>query len=87
MSGITPIEDVEQFIELFQKWHSLRVHGLEKIVQADEGTVIQIGENPLTLQGDALLAFRTGVQFCLELFRESPLVEIHNSRLQGNYVH
>ena len=87
MLSITPIEDVDQFVELFQKWHSLRVSGLEKIVQADEGTVIQIGESPLTLQGDTLLAFRAGVQMCLELFRESPLVEIHNSRLQGNYVH
>lgn len=87
MLSITPIEDVEQFIELFQKWHSLRISGLEKIVQADVGTVIQIEEVPLTLQGDALLAFRAGVQVCLELFRESPLVEIHNSRLQGNYVH
>ena len=87
MLSITPIEDVEQFIELFQKWHGLRVSGLEKIVQADEGTAIQIGESPLTLQGDSLLAFRAGIQVCLELFRESPLVEIHNSRLQGNYVH
>ena len=87
MSGITLIEDVDQFVELFQKWHGLRVSGLEKIVQADEGTAIQIGESPLTLQGDTLLAFRAGVQVCLELFRESPLVEIHNSRLQGNYVH
>lgn len=86
MLVITPIEEIDQFVELFQKWHSLRVRGLEKIAQADEGTVIQIGENPLTLQGDALLAFRAGVQVCLELFRESPLVEIHNSRLQGNYV-
>ena len=87
MLNITPIEDVDQFVELFQKWHSLRVSGLEKIVQADEGTAIQIGESPLTLQGDTLLAFRAGIQVCLELFRESPLVEIHNSRLQGNYVH
>ena len=87
MLSITPIEDVDQFVELFQKWYSLRVHGLEKIVQADEGTAIQIGESPLTLQGDTLLAFRAGIQVCLELFRESPLVEIHNSRLQGIYVH
>ena len=87
MSGITLIEDVDQFVELFQKWHGPRVRGLEKIVQADEGTAIQIGESPLTLQGDTLLAFRAGIQVCLELFKESPLVEIHNSRLQGNYVH
>ena len=87
MSGITLIEDVDQFVELFQKWHGLRVRGLERIIQADEGTAIQIGESPLTLQGDALLAFRAGIQVCLELFKESPLVEIHTSRLQGNYVH
>lgn len=87
MLGITTIEDIDQFVELFQKWHSLRVRGLEKIIQADEGTAIQIEEGPLTLQGDTLLAFRAGVQVCLELFRESPLVEVHNSRLQGNYVH
>ena len=87
MSGITLIEDVDQFVELFQKWHGLRVRGLEKIIQADEGTAIQIGESPLTLQGDALLAFRAGIQVCLELFKESPLVEIHNPHQQGNYVH
>lgn len=87
MLSTTPIEDVDQFVELFQKWHSLRVSGLEKIVQADEGTTIQIGESPLTLQGDALLAFRAGIQVCLGLFKESPLVEIHNPHQQGNYVH
>ena len=87
MSVITLIEDVDQFVELFQKWHGLRVRGLEKIVQADEGTAIQIGESPLTLHGDSLLAFRAGIQVCLELFKESPLVEIHNSHQQGNYVH
>ena len=87
MLSITPIEDVNQFVELFQKWHGLRVSGLEKIVQADEGTAIQIGESPLTLQGDSLLAFRAGIQVCLELFRDSPLVEIHNPHQQGNYVH
>ena len=87
MSSITLIEDVDQFVELFQKWHSLRVRGLERIIQADEGTAIQIGESPLTLQGDALLAFRAGIQVCLELFKESPLVEIHNPHQQGNYVH
>ena len=87
MTGITLIEDVDQFVALFQNWHGLRVRGLEKIIQADEGTAIQIGESPLTLQGDTLLAFRAGIQVCLELFRDSPLVELHNSRLQGNYVH
>ena len=87
MLSVTPIEELDQFIELFQKWHSLRVRGLERIIQADEGSAIQIGESPLTLQGDALLAFRAGIQVCLELFKESPLVEIHNSRLQGNYAH
>ena len=87
MSGITLIEDVDQFVELFQKWHGLRVRGLERIIQADEGTAIQIGESPLTLQGDALLAFRAGIHVCLELFKESPLVEIHNPHQQGNYVH
>lgn len=87
MTRIIPIEDLDHLAELFQKWHSLRVRGLEKIVQADEGTAIQIGESPMTLQGDTLLAFRAGIQVCLELFRESPLVEIHNSLLQRNYVH
>ena len=87
MTRITLIEDLDHLTELFQKWHSLRVRGLERIIQADEGTAIQIGESPLTLQGDALLAFRAGIQVCLELFKESPLVEIHTPHQQGNYVH
>ena len=87
MTRITLIEDLDHLAELFHKWHSLRVHGLERIIQADEGTAIQIGESPLTLQGDALLAFRAGIQVCLELFKESPLVEIHNPYQQGKYVH
>ena len=87
MPKITLIENMDQLVEFFQEWHSLRVQGLEMILQADEGTVIQTEDDLLTLQGDTLQAFRTGVQFCLELFRDSPLVEIHNSRLQGNYVH
>ena len=87
MTRITLIEDLDHLAELFHKWHSLRVRGLERIIQADEGTAIQIGESPLTLQGDALLAFRAGIQVCLELFKESPLVEIHKPHQQGNYVH
>ena len=87
MTSITLIEDLDHFVELFQKWHSLRVRGLERIIQADEGTAIQIGESPLTLQGDALLAFRAGIQVCLELFKESPLVEIRIPHQQENYVH
>lgn len=87
MTSITFIEDLDHFVELFQKWHSLRVRGLERIIQADEGTAIQIGESPLTLQGDALLAFRAGIQVCLELFKESPLVEIRTPNQQENYVH
>ena len=87
MTSITLIEDLDHLAELFQKWHSLRVRGLERIIQADEGTAIQIGESPLTLQGDSLLAFRAGIQVCLELFKECPFVEIHNPHQQGNYVH
>ena len=87
MTSVTLIEDLDHFVELFQKWHSLRVRGLERIIQADEGTAIQIGESPLTLQGDALLAFRAGIQVCLELFKESPLVEIRIPHQQENYVH
>ena len=87
MTSITLIEDLDHYVELFQKWHSLRVRGLERIIQADEGTAIQSGESPLTLQGDALLAFRAGIQVCLELFKESPLVEIRTPHQQENYVH
>lgn len=87
MSKITLIENMDQLVDFFQKWHSQRVQGLEMIIQADEGTVIQTEDGPLTLQGDTLQAFRTGVQLCLELFRKSPLVKIPNPPRQGNYVH
>ena len=87
MKAITPIEGMRQLAELFQEWHRIRVRELERIVQADEDTVIQTEDGPLTLQGDTLLAFRTGVHLCLRLFSKSPLAEIPNSPRQGNYVH
>lgn len=87
MSKITLIENMDQLVEFFQEWHSLRVQGLEMILQADEGTVIQTEDDLLTLQGDTLQAFRTGVQLCLELFRKNPLVVAHDPHRQGNYVH
>ena len=87
MTAITPIEGMRQLAELFQEWHRIRVRELERIVQADEDTVIQTEDGPLALQGDTLLAFRTGVHLCLKLFSKSPLVEIPNSPRQGNYVH
>lgn len=87
MSQITLIENMDQLVEFFQEWHSLRVQGLEMILQADEGTVIQTEDDLLTLQGDTLQAFRTGVQLCLELFRKNPLVVAHDPHRQGNYVH
>ena len=87
MPKITLIENMDQLVEFFQEWHSPRVQGLEMILQADEGTVIQTEDDLLTLQGDTLQAFRTGVQFCLELFRKNPLVMVHDPHQQENYVH
>ena len=87
MTNVTIVEDVGQLVKLFEEWHGMRIRGLMKIIQAGEGTTIQTEQGPLILTGDSLLAFRTGVQLCLELFGDIPLLdgeELHNS---GPYVH
>lgn len=87
MTNVTIVEDEGQLVKLFEEWHSLRVKGLTKITQAGEGTVIQTEEGPLTLSGEALLAFWTGVQLCLELFGDSPLLNVEELHNQGPYAH
>lgn len=87
MTNVTIVEDVGHLVKLLEEWHGVRVRSLMKINQAGEGTTVQTEQGPLILTGDSLLAFRTGVQLCLELFGDIPLLdgeELHNS---GPYVH
>lgn len=87
MTDVTIVEDVGQLVKLFQEWHTLRVQGLLKITKASEGTTIQTEQGPLVLSGDSLLAFRTGVQLCLELFGDSPLLDVEELHNSGPYAH
>lgn len=87
MASVTVVENVAQLAQLFEEWHAIRVIGLQKIAQAGKGTTIQTEIRPLTLSGDSLLAFRTGIQLCLELFEDSPLLSMEKLHNQGPYAH
>lgn len=87
MANVTVVENVAQLAELFEEWHAIRVKGLQRIAQAGEETTIQTEQGPLTLTGDSLLAFRTAIQLCLELFEDSPLLNMEDLHNQGPYAH
>lgn len=87
MASVTIVENVAQLAQLFEEWHAIRVNGLRKIAQAGEGTTIQTEVGPLVLSGNSLLAFRTGIQLCLELFEDTPLLNMEELHNQGPYAH
>lgn len=87
MGSVTVVENVAQLAQLFEEWHAIRVIGLQKIAQAGEGTTIQTEVGPLVLSGDSLPAFRTGLQLCLGLFENSPLLSMEELHNQGPYAH
>ena len=87
MASVTVVENVTQLAQLFEKWRAIRVNGLQKIAQAGEGTTIQSEVGPLVLSEDSLLAFRSGIQMCLELFEDNPLLILENPHNQGPYAH
>lgn len=87
MSNVMIVGDVIQLTQLIREWHGMRIRGLKRVVQASEGTTIQTKEGPLTLSGDTLLAFRTGVQLGLELFTDIPLLDVEDIHNQGPYAH
>lgn len=87
MTNVTIVEDVGQLVKLLKEWHGVRVRSLMKINQAGEGTTVQTEQGPLVLSGESLLAFRTGVQLCLELFGDSPLLDVEELHNSGPYAH
>ena len=87
MANVTVVENVAQLAELFEEWRAIRVKGLQRITQAGEETTIQTEQGPLTLTGDSLLAFRTAIQLCLELFEYSPLLNMEELHNTGPYAH
>lgn len=87
MTNVTIVEDMSQLVRLFQEWHTLRVQSLLKVTKASEGTTIQTEQGPLVLSGDSLLTFRTGIELCLALFGDSPLLDVSELHNTGSYAH
>jgi len=87
MTNVTIVEDVGQLARLFEEWHEIRVDSLKPIIQAETATVIKTPQGPLILEGDSLLAFKTAVQLCLEVFGDSPLMDVAELHNQGPYAH
>lgn len=60
------VESVGQFIELLFAWHEKRVKTLEHLLSIPDGTLVSVNSGePLTLTGDALKGFQTGLYTAL----------------------
>jgi hypothetical protein len=68
------VTTVEQAAQLMEHWLSQVKQTLDHMRNIPEGTVVEHGgtENEVTLSGDVLTAFKTGIDIAVALLEESP---------------
>ena len=60
------IDNLDHFVRIMVEWHSTRVTQTKHLIELPEGAQFQIGEDePLTLSGSTLAAFKFGVELAL----------------------
>ncbi len=60
------VSDLDQFVKLLVGWHNQQVKTVEHFLTVPDGMVMQLGDDPeITLTGDALVAFKAGVNLAL----------------------
>jgi hypothetical protein len=67
-----PITDINQFVMLTARWHARAVAQARHFLQLPEGTEMEIGGEPLTLEGDLFKGMKLGVEFALMSLGELP---------------
>lgn len=71
----TPIVNVDQFAHMLSQWHGQTVAKVKQMQDIPEGSQVAIDEGKtITLEGDTLLAFKTGLLTALADFEALPFV-------------
>lgn len=72
---LIPISDLDQFVNLLVAWHNDKVARIRHMLSVPDGMEMQLAdETPLVLTGDALTAFRVGIELGLMEFSTLPFV-------------
>ena len=69
------MEDIEELIEVIQKWHAKVVTGLQMIADSDDETEIKLNSSDgktVTLADEHVKPFKWGVAIALEQFKKLP---------------
>lgn len=67
---------IKEMMEMLFEWHESRIEQLERVINADENTTIQVqGEagEPIAIEGDKLTGFKAGCSLAVELFSSFPV--------------
>lgn len=63
---IIPVESLDSFMQHFLPWHERKTNQLRHMLTVPDGMGVQVGEDTnLVLTGDALIAFRIGIELGL----------------------
>lgn len=61
-----PVESLDNFMQYFLPWHERKTTQLRHMLTVPDGMEVQVGEDTnLVLTGDALIAFRIGIELGL----------------------
>lgn len=69
------MDDIEELVEVIQKWHARIVAGLEMIADADDKTEIKLQSvdgKTITIPEDKVKPFKWGISVALEQFKKLP---------------
>lgn len=67
------VEDLNTFLKKYLPWHKSKIRQLQHMLTVPDGMEVQLGdETTLILTGDALIAFRIGIELCLSELGKLP---------------
>ena len=78
-SETIPVESLDQFVMILTAWHSEKCQVVQHLLTIPEGSEFEVGNDDeektkIVLTGDALAAFKLGVEMAMMQMGELPFV-------------
>lgn len=74
LAGIIPVNDLDTFVTVLTSWHNARMAQVRHFLTVPPGTSFEVNDQPITLTGTALEAFKLGVELCIMQLGTLPFV-------------
>lgn len=73
-SETIPVDDLDTFVKVLTAWHTEQCAIVQHLLEVPEGTVFEIGDESLVLDGEALNGFKFGIEMVMMQLGELPFV-------------